>query len=81
MNELTFLICFTISVLCFAIHSQYRYISQNLLDYFTLRIHSLYWISVIETTITFAFGILYAIGVFGSLFSVSLFVKILFSQV
>lgn len=81
MNELIFLICFSISVLCFAIHSQYHYISHNLLDYFESKIDSLYWLSVIETTITFVFGIIYAIGVFGCIFSVSLFTKILFSQV
>lgn len=80
MNELTFLICFSISVLCFAIHSQHQYISQNLLDYFTPRITSFYWLSVIETCIMFLFGLVYAVGVFACLLSVSLFAKIIFGQ-
>lgn len=79
MNELIFLICFSISVLCFVIHSQYHYVSQNLLDYFKTRISS-YWLSVIETCIMFLFGLLYAVGVFACLLSVSLFAKIIFGQ-
>lgn len=80
MNELTFLICFSVSVLCFVIHSHHQYISQNLLDYFTPRITSFYWLSVIETCIMFLFGALYAAGVFGLILSVSLFAKIIFGQ-